>query len=322
MKIAALVLAFFITSQALAAIYSYDYWIPHAIKNYNQQMEASQAPAQGQRSCEAFYQPMVTDGILDIRYALGYFDHSTGEEILDQGINRGYSPSLDIEVFKGLNNAWTAPCTGNLKLCGFTAIGSIESGKIFFQKSLRLHGQDILARITLTQASASDSFVLNKTELAERQKRLTEQSEDNYFGGLEKADIVFYNGHSRDGGGPDFNPPVLNSKNKTNYSGYYQVKQPGFKRMIKALRANPNKDIVVGLFSCFSKLHFYDAFVRYNPKQRMILSSDTIMYLDTLRGSVGYLEGILRGTCGDELSQMARQGDVVRDGFTDWRLAP
>lgn len=302
-----------------AAVYQYDYWVPQTIKLYSQAIEAN-SPAEGLRSCEKFYQPYLADDLLDIRYALGYFDVTTGIEVVDKDGNHGYSPSLDIEVFRGLYKAWTAPCVGKQKLCGFVAIGSLDSGKVFFQKTLKLQGKDVLARITLTQASASDSFVLNKTELLNRQKALTEQSEENYFGGLKTADMVFYNGHSRDGGGPDFTWPVLNSRQKTNYAGYYHVRKPGFKKMMDALKTGKNKDVVVGLFSCYSKRHFHSEFVANNPQQRMILSSDTVDYLDTLRGSIGYLEGFLRGSCGAELSQMARQTPSLQTGFLDYLL--
>ncbi len=302
-----------------AGVYQYDYWVPQTIKVYQQAIEAN-SPKEGLRSCEKFYEPYLNDDLLDIRYALGYFDVSTGIEIIDKDGNHGYSPSLDIEVFRGLYNAWTAPCVGKQKLCGFVAIGSLDSGKVFFQKSLRLHGKDILVRISLTQASASDSFVLNKTELLQRQKALTEQSEENYFGGLKTADMVFYNGHSRDGGGPDFTWPVLNSRQKTNYSGYYHIRKPGFKKMMEALKTGGNQNVLVGLFSCYSKRHFYQDFVNAYPQRRMILSSDSVDYLDTLRGSIGYLEGFLRGTCGTELSQMARQTPALQDGFLDYFL--
>ena len=313
-------LFFFAVSGSFAgAVYDYDYWSAHINKTYGMQIEQN-SPDEGARSCESFFQPYLKKGLLDIRYALGYFDVSTGVEIVDRWANRGLSPSLDIEVFKAFNAAWTAPCVGKQRLCGFTAIGTVESGKIFFQKPLVIHGEEILVRIVLTQASASDSFVLNKGAMSDRQKFLTEQSEDNYFEGLKTADIVFYNGHSRDGGGPDFTPPVLNSSNKTNYSGYYHVKKPGFRRMMTALKQGGNKDVTIGLFSCYSKSHFYRELSKLGPKQRLILSSDSVDYMDTLRGTIGYLEGFLRGACGAELAAMAKQTPETQAGFLDFNL--
>lgn len=316
-----LVLGFvLVASQAQAAIYNYDMYLPSHIQNYLQKIN-SDSPSEGQRSCEGNYTAIHEKGVYDIRYALGYFDDTTGVERVEQGVNYGKSPSLDIAVFDALRAALTERCyTRGLRSCGFKESGDPKSGRVELRKYQKIQGKEVLVRLTLTQASASESYQKNKTTLAERQKMLTLQSEENYFGGLKEADVVLYNGHSRDGGGPDFNPPVLNSKDKTNYSGYYHVKQPGFKRLLASLKENPNKNVVVGLFSCYSRRHFYNDMVRLNPNQKMVLSSDTIDYMDTLLGSLGYLEGLLRGTCGKELSDTAKKTEKVRAGFLDYKM--
>ena len=105
-----------------------------------------------------------------------------------------------------------------------------------------------------------------------------------------------------------------------NYKGYYQVKRPGIIKTMNALSQNPNKGVIVGLFSCYSRMHFYNTFTQANPRQRLILSADTIDYFDTLKGSVGYLEGILRGSCGQELADTAKQEPKLQDGFQGYNL--
>jgi hypothetical protein len=52
----------------------------------------------------------------------------------------------------------------------------------------------------------------------------------------------------------------------------------------------------------------------------MILSAETIDYVDSLKASVGYLEGFLRGSCGEELASIAKQYDKIRSGFQGYKL--
>jgi len=266
------------------------------------------------------YKNILDKGAMDVRYALGYFDDSQGIEILYDGKNYGLSPSLDIEVFYVLRDFLTKKCEGDRLVCGFKESGDPAQGRILLTKRVTLYGKEIPVTITLTQASASESYVRNQNELNSQQEFLTRQSEENYFGGLGIADVVFYNGHSRNGGGPDFNPPILDKTLHVDYNGYYKVKRPGIKRVLAQLKTNPNKDSVIGFFSCYSQSHFYSALLKANPKQRMVLSSDTINYLDSFQASIGYLEGLLKGECGDGLAQIAKQTDSIKNGFKGFQI--
>ncbi len=313
---------------ALDDIYSYNYWGYTIIKSYSAEIEASLEAKQSALAekpasqCLPVYKNPIQNGVFDIRYALGYFDDSQGIDILWNNQNYGLSPSLDIGMFNSIIHALTEPCESRsqMDLCGFSASGDPAYGKVILEKKITLLNNSVLARITLTQASASESFENNKNLLADRQKFLTQQSEENYFGGIGKADVVIYNGHSRKGGGPDFNPPLLNSINHVNYDGYYLVKKPGITRVLNSIKSNPNKDGVLAFFSCFSKKHFYDDILKANPKQRLVLSADTIDYFDSMKASMGYLEGLLRGTCGQDLADLAKQGDKIKNGFLGFQI--
>lgn len=318
--LALLILDLFSVANADTGTYGYGYWAPRYIHDYLKQVD-NNSPEEGPRKCERVYANAINKGILDIRYALGYFDDSTGQERVIDGKNYGLSPSLDIEIFNGLRKELKAGCWSRTKrLCGFDESGDPKFGKVILTKTIDLQGRKTLVRLTLTQASASNSFIQNKGTLAARQNQLTRQSEDNFFGGLKTADVVFYNGHSRNGGGPDFAPPILNSANKVNYKGYYEVKRPGIIKTIAALKENPNQGFLLGLFSCYSRLHFYDTFMKENPSQRLVLSAETIDYFDALKASVGYLEGVLRGTCGQDLADTAKQNPKLKDGFQGYNI--
>lgn len=329
-------LAFFLVLTAglcaNAAIYNYDYWWPKELTTYFEKVNQTQITtpqtsvgAQGQtvQKCMPVFKNSLAKGVLDIHYALGYFDDSQAIDIIYDNKNFGLSPSLDIAVFDVIRVFLKTPCNPNSpqKLCGFTEQGNAASGLVILTKPVQLLGQTVDVRITLTYASASENFVANKTSLIERQKFLTQQSEQNYFAALGgTADVVFYNGHSRNGGGPDFNPPILKDDLHVNYDGYYQVRKPGITRVLDMVKNGRNKDQVIGFFSCYSQRWFYDSIMKANPKQRVVFSADTIDYLDSLQASMGYLEGLIQGYCGQDLADISKQGEKIKIGFQGFQI--
>ncbi|AZZ36848.1 hypothetical protein CIK05_08610 [Bdellovibrio sp. qaytius] len=302
-------------------IYAYNYWGREIIKDYAAEIYASPfnvlPDASDTNKCMPVYNNAIKNGVMDIRYALGYFDDSQGIDIIWNGKNWGLSPSIEIGMFNSIRGKLSEPCKKReqLNLCGFTESGDPSLGKVLLQKRITLLKNSVLVKIELTQASASESFVANQSSLKERQAFLTAQSEESYFGGIGKADIVIYNGHSRNGGGPDFNPPVLNKDLHVDYSGYYQKKRIGISRVLKLIKASDKKDGILTFFSCYSKKHFYNDIMLANPKQKLVLSADTINYFDSLKASMGYLEGFLRGACGQDLADIAKQGEHIKSGF-------
>ncbi|RYZ62327.1 MAG: hypothetical protein EOP09_18925, partial [Proteobacteria bacterium] len=194
MKKLLVILVLALTAQAQADVYGYEQYMPTMLSSYLSSV-AGAAPFRDRGGCEPMYNPMLKDGVLDIVYAFGYMDDSTGVERVEGGINYGYGPSLDIAAFKAMRATLVSGCAGRApRLCGFSESGSVSSGKVVFQKRMKLNDLKIVVRITMTQASASESLIKNKGELAGRQKALTEQSESNFFNGLRSADIVIYNG--------------------------------------------------------------------------------------------------------------------------------
>ncbi len=307
-------------------IYAYKFRGHEVIRNYAELIDASPASnlpdKEDLNKCQPMYKNAIQNKVLDIRYALGYFDDSRGFDILWNNKNWGYSPSLDIGIFESIRSVLTERCEkkSQLNLCGFGESGNPDLGKVILQKRIQLLGEDVLVRIALTHASASESFMENTNSLKERQDFLTKQSEESYFGGIGKADVVIYNGHSRNGGGPDFNPPVLDSRLHTDYNGYYEIQRPGIKRVLELIKAGTNKESILTFFSCYSKKHFLTDLLQANPKQRLILSAETIDYHDSLKASMGYLEGFMRGACGQDLADIAKQGDKIKNGFVGYQL--
>lgn len=305
-------------------IYNYYYWYPTYLSDYLKEVVSAieKHPVEKSNSCISQYQKVLSKKEFHLVYALGYFDDSNGIEMIHNNVNWGLSPSLDIEIFHIIRESLIQPCEENQKklTCGFTQLGNPLEGQVELNKSIIFLGEPIKFRITLTYASASANYDQNLTDLRSRQRYLSWQSEQNYFENIGIADAVFYNGHSRDGGGPDFKPPILNSSKKVNYDGYYRVMREGIKRVLQQMKKQSYKESYLGLFSCYSQRHFYKDLTKANPKQKLILSSDTIDYLDTLLASMGYVEALMHGKCGSGLEQIAQQGERLQKGFKAFRF--
>ncbi|MEO0337466.1 MAG: hypothetical protein AAF202_13815, partial [Pseudomonadota bacterium] len=118
------------------------------------------------------------------------------------------------------------------------------------------------------------------------QKTMSDNAERVFLEGLEKADLVFYNGHSRFGGGPDFTPPLLNSSGYVD-STFYRDNNFGLTRMLTALEKRSSTDDgsplrVFGMFSCASTQHFQKALKKAGIK-KVITSMRLLHYAEALR---------------------------------------
>ena len=108
--------------------------------------------------------------------------------------------------------------------------------------------------------------------------------------------MVFYNGHSRDGGGPDFDPPRLKANQHVHYN-WYRKNRTGLKTMIRALRTATERPDVIGLFSCVSSKYFSQAIQEPSPETSLITSDHLLYYTDALESSLGALNALLGMWC-------------------------
>ena len=113
---------------------------------------------------------------------------------------------------------------------------------------------------------------------------------------LQTADIVFYNGHSRSGGGPDFEPPRLDSSNHTDYA-WYRKQQPGLKLLADTLAGHPESPLrCLGLFSCASEQLFAERITKANRGVKLLSSSKLLYFSDALGESLAALSEALSGS--------------------------
>lgn len=290
---------------------------PGWVQRLNQQLaRISRAEAAPGNLCPAL-RAAADRGVLDVRYALGYFDESTANQfaLTDPAFNLSYS--LDILAFGVIREVLTGPCASpEQNLCAFRESGNADTAAVVLERDIPLGGKPVKVRLRLTQSSASERYRDNQGPLRERQQATSSQSRENFLAGLREADVILYNGHSRNGGGPDFRPPVLRESDlHVNYARYMSAKIE-MRDMLAAMSEAGGRPRVVGIFSCFSRKHFQAGMSRANPAATLILSEDEIPYDTALVASLSYLEALLRGNCGAALADKAAAGDPrIRAGY-------
>jgi hypothetical protein len=163
-------------------------------------------------------------------------------------------------------------------------------------KDVTIQGRQIRARVQMYFSSASEYLSQNVGSQGYQQRSRTDFMEGFYARALQEADAAFYFGHSRNGGGPDFAPPLFyRGKNKVNY-GYYESERPGFKLMLDALNNGKQAD-VIGLMSCASRMHFWKKLRSTAPHSGVITSTSVINVDEVYTAMLGGIDSLLRGQC-------------------------
>lgn len=131
----------------------------------------------------------------------------------------------------------------------------------------------------VTHSSVSPDDVENRSDPF--QKWRSEYARQVFANALQNADIILYNGHSRKGGGPDFDPPRCTRAQHVDYP-WYQKTRPGLQRMLTALKGAYPGPKLLGLFSCQSDRHFSNALLESNKGIGLIVTQNLIYYSDAL----------------------------------------
>lgn len=242
--------------------------------------------------CVSRYNRMINDGVLDIRIIMGYFDWTTGTQVNKDGTNYGYSPSIDPGAYESIRGILTGRCPGDAEFCGFN-----QESPYRFTKRVNIQGKSVLAKIEMYYASVSEYYSANIGRYSAEQADRSAASQAQFRDALQNADVVFYLGHSRNGGGPDFNPPVLiKGTNKVNYNGYYKPNRPGLKKMISGLQGG-HQPSILGLMSCDSRDHFLSSLRKVAPNMGVITSLNVLQVDGVYTAMIGAGDAVLRGQC-------------------------
>lgn len=271
-------------------------------------------PTSQKDQCVHRYSKILKDGVIDIRILLGYFDWTTGSEILKNGTNYGYSPSIDPGAFQALRKIITGRCPGEAEFCGFEQV----AGNAYrFTKKVTVLGKPYQAKIDIYYASVSEYLSANLGRYSSEQKSRSQTALAQFKSALQNADAVFYFGHSRNGGGPDFNPPLfIKGTNKVNYSGYYKPHQPGFKALLSALENNSRQPSILGMMSCDSRDHFLPRVRKAAPQMGVVSSLNVLAVDGVYTAMIGATDAILRGQCARGFLASLRQTNFNEKNIT------
>lgn len=120
-------------------------------------------------------------------------------------------------------------------------------------------------------------------------------------------EMVVYDGHARDGGGPSFEPPKLLKNGHVDYP-WYRRNRPGHKFEAAAFAEAVKKGKAPAIYSslsCNGASHFYKRgkFPEVSPSTAYVLSKRTSYPDEGVASLLTTIEGALNRQCGQELDQ-------------------
>jgi hypothetical protein len=311
----------FAASSARAYIYESEY--RHSGSTYLDRLSDTRTddiyslPSEQQEACNDRYQPILADSQLDIRVSLGYLDWTTGSRINYGGNDYGYSPSTDLGAWSAMRRLALQGCYGNLEFCGFR---QDPNNEYVFRKNVRIRGQTVGVRMEIQFGSATESLSRNLGRNRAEQESRTSFMNSYFTRSLQSADAVFYFGHARSGGGPDFAPPVfVSGTNKVDYRGYYLPNRFGLKRMISGLSGS-RKAPIVGVMACNSRDLFLKKLRAVAPDTGFISTLDVSTVAEPFTATLGAIDSLMRGQCQKSFYQSIRltsrnQQYITMDGM-------
>lgn len=204
-------------------------------------------------------------------------------------------------------------CKANDENCGFKR--DLKNADLFFKEINSSEKQMVRVTMLVVHSSVdSDDHSNRKNPFQTWQSLYAKQS---FFDGLKENNVLFYNGHSRYGGGPDFHPPILKDGSKVDIL-YYTEKKMKLKELqkeiLKASTRFPSEmPRFLGFFSCSSNQHFKQAISDFLPKDSsvtLLTSDSSIHYSRALSDSLEALSTVLS-------SQILRSklSDQVKSNF-------
>lgn len=262
---------------------------------------APEEPTPGE-ACRLAYERLYRADSVDIRVIFGYKDARPARFVGDR---------YEAMIF---NRYLLAPCTKGWNACGF--VRDPREPELFRKTVPGPDGKPRQVVVRVTQSSAGPDDRENRTDSF--QKWRSDNAAKIFFEGIEKADVVFYNGHSRDGGGPDFAPPHLTANEHVDYT-WYTTHRPGFEKLRETLVKDEAKIQLLGLFSCASRAHFTNEIWQAKPEMATITSARLIYYSDALQAQLGALSALLGRECetgfGRALRAHPEAGNSSLNGF-------
>jgi hypothetical protein len=226
--------------------------------------------------CTRNFAAMTTDGRMEIDIFLGYYDNSPEDYVVN--FRQMY------EIYQEL----TKPCAQDT-VCGFVMD---PSNRAKFTKTVQQNGKSVSIQLTIHNPAIHQFNSYNHTQVQRDQSHRTEQEFKERLG---HGEAVFYLGHSRYGGGPDFRVPVLTGAWEVD-ADYYRRETPGVKLLEEGLRGGGAK--LYAALSCDSIAYFARQVRRSSPRTLFIGTTLTPSYEENMALFFSTLGTTITGDCG------------------------
>ncbi len=224
---------------------------------------------------------------LKMTIAVGYYDQRPLLEVRD---------NLIIPLFV---NQLTSQCQDEFSMnCGFE-VQSSGFNDVYLQKRI---WEDQTLQVHIVNPSLSTNDNVNRVN--RDQQIFSQDTQKKYLDSFADSQFVFYLGHSRNGGGPDFFPPILNASEHTNYKEYRQ-KRTQINEVIQTLEKIPlqNRPLVFGMSSCSSRSHFQKRLKTVLPSSVLMLTKETVYEVENFESVLVFLNGLQLRKSIDEMNQ-------------------
>ncbi len=256
--------------------------------------------------CRAAYTRFYQNPEIDLRVVFGYKDARPARFVADR--------------YESLNliQRLLSACRPEDAACGFSRVPA-QSGA-FTRTIVGPDGLPRKIRLRIVQPSVGADDQENRENPFQAWR--SEYAKDAFLSGLRDADAVFYNGHSRAGGGPDFAPPLLRGGNGVDFARY-QRERPGFKEVLSVLgqetQAGSRSDSglkLVGFFSCASSQHFVAQANEAAPNLGVISSPELLYFSDALESLTAALSGLLTMRCEPDFTRQMNAARIAQSAKT------
>lgn len=233
-----------------------------------------------QNKCRLLYSTLFAKPTLNIVFALGYEDNDIGP-----------GNWSDAE-YADFTQAITKPCPSDTKTaCGFKRG---EDDASLFTKRIVVNG---VSKIVMLRAVKGSTF---KKATDPVQLQRSQGARQVFIQGLKTADVVFYDGHSRDGGGPDFYPARRLPNGHIDYP-WYRANRPGITDVDRALAQRENPLPVLAMFSCLSRLHYLRNLTVHTPGTALILTNRETDADEGVPSILSTLDSLFKSKCAGEM---------------------
>lgn len=230
--------------------------------------------------CQKTWENFYSKPEIDVRIVFGYYDASY-ERTVDDVISR-----------QSLIDRLVTPCNSNVAVCGFKR--SEEDADILEKVVKGPSGASHKVKLRIVASAYSSSDRINRAFVKEQEEK-SAQAKRAFMSGIEEADALFYIGHARDGGGPDFSPARL--KDGAIDYPYYRRSKPGLEELTSKLSLAKKTPKILGFLACNSE-RWNDRLKRMAPKSGLVLSqTDDVAHEVSLVQTLGALDSILWKRC-------------------------